>query len=82
MKAKTVLMAYQDDSWVESLTEVFHDKRYRVEPARMVSEILQRIRGMNSSVVLLDDEIEGSRPATYPPAQKAEPESPDYCPFR
>ena len=70
MKAKTVLMAYQDDSWVESLTEVFHDKRYRVETARMVSEILQRIRGMNSSVVLLDDEIEGIKACDLIPLLK------------
>ncbi len=25
MKAKTVLMAYQDDSWVKSLSTLFHD---------------------------------------------------------
>lgn len=59
MKAKTVLMAYQDDSWVKSLSTVFHDKRYRVETVRMVSEIIQRIRGMDTPVVLLDDEMEG-----------------------
>ena len=41
MKAKTILMAYQDDSWVKSLSTVFHDKGYRVETARVVSEIIR-----------------------------------------
>ena len=59
MKAKTILMAYQDDSWVTSLSTAFHDKGYRVETARVVSEIIRRMHGKNTPVVLLDDEMEG-----------------------
>src|SRR4030042_5883192 len=59
MKPKTILVAYQDDLWVRSLSTFFHGKGYRVEITRVVSEIIQKIRIRNISVVLLDDEIEG-----------------------
>ena len=58
MKAKTVLMAYQDDSWVEALSTVFQGMGYRIEGSKMVSEIMRRVRSNGMQVVLLDDEME------------------------
>jgi len=59
MKSKTILIAYQDDLWARSLSTFFHDAGYRVEPMKVVSEILRRVRSGNTGVVLIDDEIEG-----------------------
>ena len=58
MKSKIVLMAYQDDSWVKSLSPMFHNMGYRVETTKVVSEIIRKVRGKDV-VVLLDDEMEG-----------------------
>jgi len=59
MKSKIVLMAYQDDSWVKSLSPVFCNMGYRVETTKVVSEIIRKVRGKDIYVVLLDDEVEG-----------------------
>jgi len=59
MKSKTILIAYQDDLWARSLSTYFHSIGYRVEVARVVSEMIRRVRKGNVHVVLLDDEIEG-----------------------
>ena len=59
MKSKTILIAYQDDLWARSLSTFFHSIGYKVETAKMVSEMIQKVRKANIHVVLLDDEIEG-----------------------
>jgi DNA-binding NtrC family response regulator len=59
MKSKTILIAYQDDLWARSLNTFLHTIGYRVETAKMVSEVIRRVRKGNINVVLLDDEIEG-----------------------
>ncbi|MCJ7785119.1 MAG: response regulator, partial [Desulfobacterales bacterium] len=59
MKSKTILIAYQDDLWARSLSTFFHGIGYRVETAKMVSEMIRKVRKGNNHVVLLDDEIEG-----------------------
>ncbi|MEW6375957.1 MAG: response regulator [Thermodesulfobacteriota bacterium] len=59
MKSKTILIAYQDDLWARSLSTFFHGIGYRVETAKMVSEMIRRVRNGKIHVVLLDDEIEG-----------------------
>jgi DNA-binding NtrC family response regulator len=59
MKSKTILIAYQDDLWTRSLSTFFHGIGYRVEVARVVSEMIRKVRSGNMHVVLLDDEIEG-----------------------
>ncbi|MEW6375435.1 MAG: response regulator [Thermodesulfobacteriota bacterium] len=59
MKSKTILIAYQDDLWARSLCTFFHGIGYRVEIARMLSEMIRKVRNGNIQVVLLDDEIEG-----------------------
>ncbi len=59
MKSKTILIAYQDDLWVKSLSTFFHGIGYRVETARAVSEIIQRVRRGKIQVVLMEDEVEG-----------------------
>ena len=59
MKSRTILVAYQDDLWTKSLSTFFHGIGYRVETAKMVSEMIRKVRKGNIEVVLLDDEIEG-----------------------
>ena len=70
MKSKTILIAYQDDPLARSLSTYFHDKGYQVEVARVVSEVIRRIRKDNVYVVLLDDEIEGVKACDVVPLLK------------
>lgn len=58
MRSKTILIAYQDEQWSRSLATFFHGMGYKVEVAKVVSEILRKIRKGNIHVVLLGDEIE------------------------
>jgi DNA-binding NtrC family response regulator len=58
MKSKTILMAYQDDSWVKPLSTLFPDMGYRIETSRVVSEIIRKVRSREMQVILLDDELE------------------------
>jgi DNA-binding NtrC family response regulator len=59
MKSKTILLAYQDDSWIRSLLTLLPGTGYRIEATKLVSDVLQKIRGKDPYVVLLDDEMEG-----------------------
>jgi DNA-binding NtrC family response regulator len=59
MKLKKILIAYQDGLWARSLSTFFHGIGYRVEVAKVVSEMIRQVRNGNMHVVLLDDEIEG-----------------------
>ena len=59
MQNKKILIAYQDDLWVRSLTTYFHGQGYRVETARALSEMIKKVRNDQHQVILLDDEIEG-----------------------
>ncbi len=59
MKSKTILIAYQDDSWIRSLLTLPHNTGYRVEATKLVSDILRKVREKDAYVVLLDDEMEG-----------------------
>ena len=70
MKSKTVLIAYQDDLWAKSLSTFFHGIGYRVETAKMVSEMIRKVRKGNIHVVLLDDEIEGVKACDLVPLFK------------
>ena len=70
MKSKTVLIAYQDDLWARSLSTFFHGIGYRVETAKMVSEMIRKARKGNIHVVLLDDEIEGVKACDLVPLFK------------
>jgi len=70
MKSKTILIAYQDDLWARSLSTYFHSIGYRVEVARVVSEMIRRVRKGNVHVVLLDDEIEGVKACDVVPFLK------------
>ena len=47
MKSKTILIAYQDDLWARSLSTFFHGIGYRVEMAKMVSEMIRKVRKGN-----------------------------------
>ncbi len=70
MKSKTILIAYQDDLWARSLSTYFHSMAYRVETAKLVSEMIRRIRNGKTHVVLLDDEIEGVKACDLVPLFK------------
>jgi DNA-binding NtrC family response regulator len=70
MKSKTIFIAYQDDFWARSLSTYFHSLGYRVEIARLVSDIIRMIRNGKIDVVLLDDEIEGVKACDLVPIFK------------
>jgi len=59
MQHRKILIAYQDDLWVRSLSTYFHGRGYRVEAARALSEMIRKVQKNHFEVLLLDDEIEG-----------------------
>ena len=67
---KTILIAYQDDLWAKSLSTFFHGIGYRVETAKMVSDMIRKVRKANIYVVLLDDEFEGVKACDLVPLFK------------
>ena len=71
MKSKTILIAYQDDLWVGSISSFFHDNGgYRIEAAKIVSEMIRKVRKGNIHVVLLEDEMEGVKACDLVPLLK------------
>jgi DNA-binding NtrC family response regulator len=70
MKSKTILIAYQDDVWAKSLSTFFHGIGYRVETAKMVSEMIRKVRKGNIHVTLLEDEMEGVKACDLVPLFK------------
>jgi DNA-binding NtrC family response regulator len=70
MKSKTILVVYQDERWARSLSTFFHGVGYRVEVARVVSEMIRKVRNGDTHVVLLDDEIEGVKACDVVPLLK------------
>ncbi len=70
MKSKTIVFAYQDDSWVKPLFASFSGTGYRVETTRSVSEIIRKVRGRGMQVVLLDDQMEEIRACDLVPLFK------------
>jgi DNA-binding NtrC family response regulator len=70
MKSKTILIAYQDDILARSLSTFLHGTGYRVETAKMVSEIIRKVRKGHTHVVLLEDEIEGVKTCDLVPLLK------------
>ncbi len=71
MRSKTILVAYQDDAWANSLSSFLHDHRgYRVEPTKIVSEMIRKVRKGSIHVILLEDEIEGVRACDLVPLIK------------
>jgi DNA-binding NtrC family response regulator len=70
MKSKTILMLYQDDLWPTSLSSFLHGIGYRVEMTKMVSEMIRKLKNGKTSVVLLDDEIEGIKACDLVPLFK------------
>ena len=70
MKSNTILIAYQDDLWARSLATDFHRMGYRVETARLVSDMIRRMRNGSTQVLLLDDELEGVKACDLVPVFK------------
>jgi DNA-binding NtrC family response regulator len=67
---KTILIAYHDDLWARSLSTFFHGIGYKVETAKVVSDMIRKVRNGNIHVVLLDDEIEGVKACDLVPIFK------------
>jgi len=70
MKAKTILIAYQDDLGTRSLSTFFHGIGYKVETTKVMSEMIRKIRKGNIQVILIDDEIEGVKACDVVPLLK------------
>ena len=70
MKAKTILIAYQDDLGTRSLSTFFHGIGYKVETTKVMSEMIRKIRKGNIHVILIDDEIEGVKACDVVPVLK------------
>ena len=70
MKAKTILIAYQDDLWVHPLSTLLHGIGYRVETTKVMSEMIRRVRKGSIRVILIDDEIEGVKACDVVPLLK------------
>ena len=73
MNRKTILIAFQDDQWISPLSTLFQGLGYRVETARVVSEMIRKIRKGEPQVVLLDDEMEGIKAWDLIPLLKRSP---------
>ena len=61
MSRGRVLVGSTDESWVEELREKLEQGGYRVEVARLVREVIRRVRSGVGEVVVLGDEVEGVR---------------------
>jgi DNA-binding NtrC family response regulator len=70
MKSKTILIAYQDDVWARSLSTFFQGIGYKVETAKMVSEMIRKVRKGNIHIALLEDEMEGVKACDLVPLLK------------
>ena len=70
MKSKRVLIAYQDDPWVQSFSGFFHGTGCRVETAKGLSDLVRSVRGGAVDVVILDDEMEGVKACELVPLIK------------
>jgi DNA-binding NtrC family response regulator len=70
MKSKTILITYQDDLGTRSLSTFFHGMGYRIETAKVVSDMIRRVRNGKIHVVLLDDEVEGVKASDLVPLLK------------
>src|SRR5512139_2155074 len=70
MKPRTILIAYQDDLWVRSFSTCFNGAGYRVQTAKLVSDLLRKVRSGSIHVVLMDDEIEGVKACDLVPVLK------------
>jgi DNA-binding NtrC family response regulator len=70
MKSKTILIVYQDDLSARSLCAFFHGIGYKIEMARVLSEMIRKVRNGNIQMVLLDDEIEGMKASDVVPLLK------------
>src|SRR3990170_6788533 len=70
MKSKTILIAYQDDFGARALATFLHGLGYKVETAKMVSEMIRKVRKGSIHIVLLDDEIEGVKACDLVPLFK------------
>ena len=70
MKSKTILIAYQDEQGVKSLSIFLHGIGYKVESVMKVSDLIRKLRKGHIHVVLLDDEIEGVKASDLVPLFK------------
>ena len=55
---RTILISNRDDREIDSLSVFFRKIGYRVETAKRLVDVLNKVRSINIHVLLLDDEIE------------------------
>lgn len=55
---RTILISNRDDREIDSLSVFFRKIGYRVETAKRLVDVLNKVRNINIHVLLLDDEIE------------------------
>ena len=55
---RTILISNRDDREIDSLSVFFRRMGYRVESAKRLVDVLNKVRSTNIHVLLLDDEIE------------------------
>ncbi|OGP62447.1 MAG: hypothetical protein A2169_07585 [Deltaproteobacteria bacterium RBG_13_47_9] len=70
MESKTIFIASRDDLWARSLSTYFRSLGHRAEIARLISDMIRRIRHEKIHVVLLDDEMEGVKACDLVPVLK------------
>jgi DNA-binding NtrC family response regulator len=71
VRSKKILVAYDDDIWRRSLTAFFHGIGYGVERAKVVSDLIRRVRNRGVQVMLMGDEIEEVKACDVIPLLKA-----------
>jgi DNA-binding NtrC family response regulator len=59
MKSKKVLIAYPDDFQGRSLFSLLQRRGFKIETAKMVGDIIRKVRANDIHVILLDNEVEG-----------------------
>ena len=58
MRTKKILIAYQDDDSIRSLTALLRSLGYKTDKAGGVSDLIRKIRHDHVQVMLLNDEVE------------------------
>jgi DNA-binding NtrC family response regulator len=70
MKPQGVLIAYQDDPWVEAFMAFFHGEGYRITRTASVGELIKKVRSGDFHVILLDEDLEGVKACELVPLLK------------
>ncbi len=70
MKLHGILIAYQDDPWVETFMAFFYGEDYRITRAASVGELIKKVRSGDFHVIVLDEVLEGMKACELVPLLK------------